>query len=122
MKDLDAYCQHSYPEAKERFDNHNSINLGPQKSVSSQVDKQKQEELELRKKRLDSLIRTITLCGKQAFPLRGHQNEAVPLPKKDGKSESDVIPGDLNRGNFMQLLEFRRQAGDSKVDIHINVT
>ena len=121
VKDLDEHCQHSYhTEAKERFDNRNSVDLGQQLSVSSQVDQQKQEELELRKKRLDSVIRTIMLCGKQAFPLRGHRNEAVPLPKKDGNSESDVIPGDLNRGNFMQLMEFRRQAGDSNVDIHIN--
>ena len=51
-----------------------------------------------------SILKTIVFCGKQMIPLRGHREH----------SEGS----DMNRGNFLALLEFRKDAGDSVLEDH----
>ena len=56
---------------------------------------------------LRSLVSSIDFCGKQNISLRMHRNETF----KPGRNEKPVG----NLGNFLALLEFRSEAGDSSI-------
>lgn len=50
--------------------------------------------------------------------LRGHRDESTALlPPSDDRN---IIRGDVNRGNFLQLLSLQRDSGDSNIDIYVN--
>ena len=53
--------------------------------------------------KLKSILKTITFCGRQMIPLRGHREQAG---------------SDTNPGNFRALLDFRVDAGDSVLADH----
>ena len=53
--------------------------------------------------KLKSLLKTITFCGRQMIPLRGHREQAG---------------SNTNPGNFRALLDFRIDAGDSVLADH----
>ena len=58
--------------------------------------------------KLRSLLKCIIFCGRQNIALRGHRNEAA--------LEWDPTSGeepDSNPGNFLSLVHFRAEAGDT---------
>ena len=57
-----------------------------------------------------SLIKTVVLCGRQCFALRGHRDSGVCL-------EESV---EANPGNFLALLQFRMEAGDKVLATHVS--
>ena len=93
---------------------------GTQLSITHQLDKSLNKDFQMKKERLNSIIRALVFCGRQSIALRGHSNENLPLPQV-GDYKDDVIVGDsVNRGNFIQVLELRRQSGDVRVDKFVN--
>ena len=60
------------------------------------------------KKRLVPLVKTILLCGRLTFALRGHD---------DGTNTIEAQPTS-NPGNFEALLRFRVDAGDKDLKLH----
>lgn len=57
--------------------------------------------------KLTSIVKTVIFCGQQNIPLRGHRDD------------SKYYDNTHNTGNFQKLLEFRVDAGDSKLQHHI---
>ena len=66
------------------------------------------EQVAENRKKLKSILKTVILCGQQNLPLRGHRD--------DSSSTS------TNKGNFLALLEFRAEAGDSVLAKHFEST
>ena len=63
------------------------------------------ERVAINRQKLASIIRTVILCGRQNFALRGHRDNAADV-------ERDVLGSDYH-GNFLALLNFRIEAGDT---------
>lgn len=61
------------------------------------------------RQRLVSIVKTLLLCGRQNFALRGHL---------DSSKQTEADPC-VNHGNFRALLEFRIDAGDSDLAHHL---
>lgn len=57
---------------------------------------------------LESIVKTVMLCGKQNIALRGHRDDSKYL-----NSENDS-----NTGNFQALLDFRIDSGDKILEQH----
>ena len=55
--------------------------------------------MEANQKVIESLLRIVTLCGKQGLALCGHRDDRI-----DWQSEER-----LNEGNFIQLVRFRAE-------------
>lgn len=89
------------------------------KPIDEQLNAAKARDTQLKKTRLRAIVRTLVFCSRQNIALRGHGNEQLPLNNATDYQEG-IILGDKNRGNFLQLLEFRREAGDSSIDCFIN--
>ena len=51
---------------------------------------------------VESLIKVILLCGKQGLTLQGHCDDGIDLDD----------PGELNVGNFLELVQFRAETDD----------
>ena len=119
-QDLKDHEQTTYHQnAEERFYNRVSVATGRQQPVTSLLNKEAAKKLTNRKKRLDSIIRSLVFCARQGIALRGHRNESSPLLDSN-EYHDGVVLGDVNRGNLLQLLEFRRQSGDENIDLFIN--
>jgi hypothetical protein len=96
-----------------------SLSSGKAVPITHQLNKQAGADLQMRKQRLNSIVRALVFCARAGIALRGHRSESEPFLEKSMYSD-DVILGDVNRGNFMQVLEQRRQAGDQNIDLFIN--
>ena len=56
-------------------------------------------------------MKTIVLCGRQNIALRGHRDSALDVERDVGDAQ--------NHGNFLALLNFRIDAGDSVLENHL---
>lgn len=65
--------------------------------------------------RLNSVIRCIVFCARQGIALRGHRNESSPFINHT-LHPKHIIPGDVNRGNLLMVIDQRRQVGDTCLD------
>ena len=63
----------------------------------------------MNRKKLQSIIETVILCGRQNIPLRGSHDAGLDLER--GACE--------NHGNFWALLQFRVSAGDLALKEHL---
>lgn len=61
--------------------------------------------------KLVSIMKTLILCGLQNISLRGHHNSNTDIERDVG--------GLQNHGNFMALLNFRVDAGDTMLRDHL---
>ena len=61
------------------------------------------------KKRLVPIVKTILLCGRQTFALRGHDDITKTIEAQPTS----------NPGNFKALLQFRVHAGDKDLKLHM---
>ena len=61
------------------------------------------------KKRLVPIVKTILLCGRQTFALRGHDDSTKTIEAQPTS----------NPGNFKALLQFRVDAGDKDLKLHM---
>lgn len=119
VKDISEHEANLYHKnSATRASNFLSTSLGQTEPINILVNNQKRKAREVTKQRLHSIIKSLVFCARQGLALRGHRNESQPLLAADGPA--GVIRGDVNRGNFLQLLDFRRDSGDNDIDIHVN--
>ena len=116
VKDLDDHAQCRYHQnAIIAMDNYVRIVVTRSgTSVKNQLDKALMEASRLTIDRLNSLIRSVVFCARQGIAFRGHRNESTPF-LDHSQIPPHIIPGDVNRGNFLMLLDQRIQAGDTKL-------
>ena len=85
---------------------------GRQESVAVQLREGARETIQNNRKKLQSIIETITLCVWQNIPLRGHRDSSTNLEGPQSDS--------TNHGNFWTLLNFRICAGDTFLKDHLH--
>ncbi|XP_076283965.1 52 kDa repressor of the inhibitor of the protein kinase-like [Lasioglossum baleicum] len=78
-------------------------------SVDRQIDASRISQAAVNRKRLEPIIKTIILCGRQNIPLRGHRDYG------EISFEQEPI---ANEGNFRTLLRMRFDAGDENLTEH----
>ena len=64
------------------------------------------------RQKLGSIVKTIVLCGRQNIPWHGHHDNTTHL-ERDTK-------GTHKHGNFLVLLDFRVEAGDTVLGEHLS--
>lgn len=74
------------------------------------LNKKIQHIIEVNRKRLVPLIKTIIFCGQNNLPLRGHRDDG------EFDSESAITGG---QGIFRSLLAFRLDSGDEILNDHL---
>ena len=85
-----------------------------QPSIVSRLSQALAERIDISRQKLASIISTVVLCDRQNFALRGHRDNATDL-------EKDVLGSD-NHGNFLALLNFRIEAGDTVLGDHLSTS
>ena len=78
----------------------------PETSITPIIDNEAARHIAKNRKLLRSIISCIVFCGTQNMALRGH-NESL---SDEGN----------NPGNFLALLQFRAEAGDDVLAVHLN--
>jgi hypothetical protein len=105
-KALEALDKHANKECHKtailKMDDFQKVMTKRQRSVQVQLNQAAIELVESNHKKLESIMQTIFLCGRQNIPLRGHRDSSM-----------DVENNPTGRyGNFWALLQFRINAGD----------
>ena len=85
---------------------------GKQPDVQQMLSKSLADRISTNRQKLSSIMKTIVLCGRQNIALRGHRDSALDV-------ERDVDDFQ-NHGNFLALLNFRIDAGDSVLENHLS--
>ena len=75
-------------------------------NVAQQMDTAVGKRIEGNRQKLSSIMKTIILCGRQNFALRGHRDDATCTDSG-------------NPGNFRALLNFRVDSGDKILETHL---
>jgi hypothetical protein len=113
----------------------------PKADVRNQVDRQRKKNVQENRERLLPIVKTIIFCGRQNIALRGHrenrdildgiqdlvddveENERIfdssvscDRNKEDNDVGSSIVSND---GNFRELLRFRIDSGDVKLEEHL---
>ena len=83
------------------------VQEGKMLSISEQLIDIHRNTVELNRQKLQSIIKTVVLCGKQNMALQGHRDDSSHLDESSG-----------NPGNFQALLNFRVEAGDKVLANH----
>ena len=81
------------------------VMMGETKGIDEQADTLRSARIQYNRDILSSIIKTVMLAGKQNLALRGHRD--------DSKYYSSTNPG-----NFQAFLNFRIDAGDTKLQQH----
>lgn len=119
-RDLHDHADHGYHrDAMVSMGNFISITKGKALPIRHQLVQQAKLDLNFRKARLNTVVRSLVFCARAGIALRGHRNESLPFAEATLYDDDTILP-DVNRGNFMATLEMRRQAGDERVDLNIN--
>lgn len=95
---------------------HNFLNTyeGKTMNVSLLMNEEVRNQVSKNRKKLIPIIKTVILCGRQNFPLRGHRDDG----DLDIEEEKESL--NLNsEGNFRALLRFRVDAGDQALADHL---
>lgn len=87
------------------------IASGKAQPINAQLNEQVRQDRQITRDRLCGIVKTLVFCARQSIALRAHRNESTPFPDIN----HDVVKGDINRGNFLELLQFRMEAGDNSI-------
>jgi hypothetical protein len=79
----------------------------PQNIIENRLSVEREQLVARNRAVLSSIVKTIELCGRQGFALRGHRD--------DGKKYSSSV----NFGIFRALLDFRIDSGDTALKKHM---
>ena len=82
-----------------------------QPSITSALNHAVADQIALNCQKLMSIFKVIVLCGRQNISLRGHRDNITDL-------ERDTT-GAHNHGNFLSLLHFRVDSGDTVLGDHL---
>ena len=80
-------------------------------TVDKQLNKALEKRAEENRQKLKPIIKTVIFCGKQNIPLRGHRDEL-----------KDLYDCEKNCGNFLSLLQFRVDSGDTVLKEHLETS
>ena len=78
-------------------------------NVDEQLNKASQKIIEDNRDKLRPIIKTVIFCGKQNIALRGHRDDVMDI----------MGDCDKNCGNFLSMLKFRIDAGDTVLKTHL---
>jgi len=76
--------------------------------VSSQLDTYHSRLVKENRERLMCSVENVVFLGRQGLALRGHRESTV-----------NSCQTDMNRGNFLELMTFRKECGDTRVAQHL---
>lgn len=82
-----------------------------QPGIQSRINGALADRISVNRQKLASIMKTIVFCGRQNIALRGHRDNVVDI-------ERDIAGSD-NHGNFLALLKFRVEAGDTLLGEHL---
>ena len=82
-----------------------------QPSITSALNHAVADQIALNRQKLLSIFKVIVLCGRQNISQHGHHDNITDL-------ESDTT-GAHNHGNFLSLLHFRVDSGDTVLGDHL---
>ena len=112
-KALEVLSKHAVKDyhkaALVRADEFMKVMSNEQPDICSQMNQAMADRIVSNRQQLASIIKTIIFCGRQNVALRGHRDNATDL-------EQDTLE---NRGNFLALLQFRVDAGDTILREHL---
>ena len=83
-----------------------------QPDIQMQLSQVMADRVAFNRQKLSSIFKTIVLCGRQSIALRGHRDNATDIEKDLAKTE--------NHGNFLALLAFLVDAGDTVLGEHLS--
>ncbi len=95
-----------------RADEFRKSMTGQQPNIQQRLSTSLADRIHQNRQKLSSIMKTIIFCGRQNLPLRGHRDSAFDIERDLGNLE--------NHGNFMALLNFRIDAGDSVLEKHLS--
>ena len=98
-----------HKEAVVKMDTFVRVMSGSQDNISVQLSNVAKDLVSTNRKKLQSIIETIILCGRQNIPLRGTYDTTLDLERH----------ACVNHGNFWALLQFRVSAGDLALKEHL---
>ncbi|XP_063216569.1 uncharacterized protein LOC134527639 [Bacillus rossius redtenbacheri] len=84
----------------------------PEKEILNQISSQRLLLVEENRARLRPIIETVIFMGRQNISFRGHRDDGELCLDSESRSVT-------NEGNFRALLNFRIQAGDTKLREHL---
>ena len=83
-----------------------------QPSIQSQLNQALADRVAINRQKLESIMKTVVLCCRQNIAMRGHRDSAPDLERD--------LSGSVNHGNFLALLNFRVEAGDTVLGEHLS--
>ena len=89
---------------------------GEQPNIQQRLSKTLADTISTNRQKLSSIVKTIILCGRQNIALRGHRDNALDV-ERDVERDVDNT---TNHGNFLALLNFRIDAGDTVLENHLS--
>ena len=81
-----------------------------QPSIRRRLNQATTEQIAVNRQKLNSIVETVLLCGRQNIPLRGH---------RDSNLDVELSPS-TQHVNFWALLQFRVAAGDTVLESHLS--
>ena len=90
-------------------------------SIITCLDSGLRQQVEENRNRLKPIVKTVILCGRQNFALRGHRDDGLVLTSRDYEPCEQVNDALVasNSSNFRALLNFRVDAGDTILEEHL---
>ena len=104
---LEKHQKHSliHRDSMLRLLNFKNVMMGETKGIDEQADKLRSSRIQQNREILGSITKTVILTGRQNMALRGHRDDSQHYSSS-------------NPGNFQALLNFRVDAGDTKLQEH----
>ena len=84
---------------------------GTRESIAVQLKAGLGETIQSNRQKLQSIVETLILCGRQNIALRGHRDSGTDVERAQVSTS--------NHGNFWALLNFRISAGDTVLKEHL---
>ena len=100
-----------HKEAIVRSEEFLSVMTYQQPDIRSRLNQAMAEKVASNRLELTSIFKTIVFCGRQNIALHGHRDNATNVEKDTLDTE--------NHGNFLALLNFRVDAGDTVLGEHL---
>ena len=100
-----------HKEAVATMDNFLKVMTNQQEKIYVKFSDTGKQLVATNRRKIQSIVETVILCGRQNIPLCGHRDSGV-----DVESDTSVAK---NNGNFWALLQFRVSAGDNILRDHL---
>ncbi len=115
-KAMDSLRKHSSKEHHQssivRREDFLKVMSNQQPAITSILSQATANQIAKNRSKMASIIKTIVLCGRQNISLRGHRDNLTDIERDTARLH--------NHGNFMALLDFRVDAGDTVLRDHLS--